>query len=243
MIRPIKVDDVAPVVRVYMSSFVNFFLTFLGPAFLKELYKGTITDPSGIAIVAESDGGMYGFVTGTMGRSHGTGIFLEAAKLLQNVREMRDLLFLFVGKGYERDEIERRIREEKIANALLCETVDRKDLADMLSMADVTLVSLKPGFSDLSVPSKVLGYMAAGRPVLALVDERSDTAEIIKEAGCGEILKPDDPVALAHAIQKWIDNYELCRSAGRAACQYCETQLHPDILLDKLALELEMASR
>lgn len=123
------------------------------------------------------------------------------------------------------------------------ETLDRKDLADMLSMADLTLVSLKPGFSNLSVPSKALGYMAAGRPVLALVDEQSDTAEIIKEAGCGEILKPDDPVALADAIQKWIDNGELCRSAGRAARQYCETRLHPDILLDKLALELEMALR
>lgn len=68
-LRAMELFDVAPVVRVHMSSFVNFFLTFLGPAFLKELYKGTIADPSGIAIVAESNGGIYGFVTGTVASS------------------------------------------------------------------------------------------------------------------------------------------------------------------------------
>ena len=68
-LRPMGLFDVTPVVRIHMLSFVNFFLTFLGPAFVKELYKSTITDQSGIAIVAESDGVMYGFVTGTVAAS------------------------------------------------------------------------------------------------------------------------------------------------------------------------------
>ena len=65
-IRPMHTRDVTSVVRVHTSSFANFFLTFLGPSFLKELYSGTIIDPSSIAIVADSDRTVDGFVTGTV---------------------------------------------------------------------------------------------------------------------------------------------------------------------------------
>jgi ribosomal protein S18 acetylase RimI-like enzyme len=63
--RPMDVEDVPTTVRIHMASFANFFLTFLGPAFLKQLYTGTLNDPSGIAIVAEIDNKICGFVTGT----------------------------------------------------------------------------------------------------------------------------------------------------------------------------------
>ncbi|MDP4164926.1 MAG: GNAT family N-acetyltransferase [Bacillota bacterium] len=58
-------DDVPNVVRVHLAGFQGFFLTFLGPAFLGELYKGTLIDPSGIGFVAEYEEGICGFVTGT----------------------------------------------------------------------------------------------------------------------------------------------------------------------------------
>jgi ribosomal protein S18 acetylase RimI-like enzyme len=68
-IRGMEMRDLPEVVQVHLSSFVNFFLTFLGAAFLKELYRGTIEDPSGIAIVADSDGGIWGFVSGSVSPS------------------------------------------------------------------------------------------------------------------------------------------------------------------------------
>ena len=68
-LRPMRMVEVEAVVHVHMSSFANFFLTFLGTAFLKELYAGTINDSSGIAIVAEFDGAVCGFVTGTVASS------------------------------------------------------------------------------------------------------------------------------------------------------------------------------
>lgn len=42
MTWPMDVEDVPTIIRIHMDSFANFFLTFLGPAFLKELYVGTI---------------------------------------------------------------------------------------------------------------------------------------------------------------------------------------------------------
>lgn len=53
------------VVRVHLASFQGFFLSFLGSAFLAELYSGILTDTSGIAFVAESEGRITGFVAGS----------------------------------------------------------------------------------------------------------------------------------------------------------------------------------
>lgn len=63
--RPMTVADVPDVVRIHGAGFKGFFLTFLGPGFLRQLYLGVVKDPSGIAVVAESNGAPIGFVVGT----------------------------------------------------------------------------------------------------------------------------------------------------------------------------------
>jgi GNAT superfamily N-acetyltransferase len=57
--------DVDDVIRVHKDGFQGFFLTFLGPAFLREFYAGVCEDPSGIAIVYDDDS-VSGFVVGTV---------------------------------------------------------------------------------------------------------------------------------------------------------------------------------
>jgi ribosomal protein S18 acetylase RimI-like enzyme len=59
-----RLDDVESVIRVHMDAFQGFFLTFLGPAFLREFYTGVSEDSSGIAIVYD-DIYVAGFVVGT----------------------------------------------------------------------------------------------------------------------------------------------------------------------------------
>lgn len=64
-IRPMQNSDVLAVVQVHQQSFTGFFLTFLGPAFLRELYSSTLNDPSGISYVVEQENKIIGFVVGT----------------------------------------------------------------------------------------------------------------------------------------------------------------------------------
>lgn len=70
--RPMKVSDVNACIGIHMQAFPGFFLTFLGPAFLKELYSAIVVDPSGIGLVAERDGQIKGFVIGT---EHPSGLY------------------------------------------------------------------------------------------------------------------------------------------------------------------------
>jgi ribosomal protein S18 acetylase RimI-like enzyme len=64
-IVPMNQNEVPAVVDVHLRSFPGFFLTFLGSAFLRELYLATIEDLSGIGFVAKDGTEIVGFVTGT----------------------------------------------------------------------------------------------------------------------------------------------------------------------------------
>ncbi|WP_035273100.1 GNAT family N-acetyltransferase [Desulfogranum japonicum] len=58
--------DIESVVEIHLSSFPSFFLTFLGPGFLKIFYKGICSASDGIAFISlDSKGTPAGFVVGT----------------------------------------------------------------------------------------------------------------------------------------------------------------------------------
>lgn len=63
--REMTPDDIPTVVKVHIESFTGFFLTFLGPAFLHELYSAILADQDGISFVASGENGVVGFVAGT----------------------------------------------------------------------------------------------------------------------------------------------------------------------------------
>ncbi|RJP52191.1 MAG: GNAT family N-acetyltransferase [Anaerolineaceae bacterium] len=64
-IREMDINDVNAVVKVHLSSFQGFFLTFLGRQFLNELYTSVVADSTGIAFVCSEEARVLGFVAGT----------------------------------------------------------------------------------------------------------------------------------------------------------------------------------
>lgn len=66
MIRPMTTADIDRVVAVHVESFPGFFLSFLGPGFLRRYYAGIVAAPEGIAFVwADAGGQVAGFVAGS----------------------------------------------------------------------------------------------------------------------------------------------------------------------------------
>ncbi len=72
----------------------------------------------------------------------------------------------------------------------------------VLAAGDVHIVTVKRGLEGVIVPSKLYPILAAGKPVLAVSTPGTDVARIITEAGCGVVVDPDDPVAVANAIKE-----------------------------------------
>jgi glycosyltransferase involved in cell wall biosynthesis len=67
--------------------------------------------------------------------------------------------------------------------------------------ADVLLLTLKKDAAQFALPSKLMAYMFSAKPIIACVNEESDTANAIKQANCGWVVPPEDIVALAAAMK------------------------------------------
>jgi putative colanic acid biosynthesis glycosyltransferase WcaI len=72
-------------------------------------------------------------------------------------------------------------------------------LSEMFGDADLLLVNQVRAVKDTLIPGKLLTYMAAGRPVLVAANPESQAASLLREAGGGVLIEPEDAAALARA--------------------------------------------
>jgi len=108
------------------------------------------------------------------------------------------------------------------------------------SDATILLLSLKKGAAGLALPSKLPAYMFSGKPIIATVDDDSDTAHAIREAGCGWVIEPENPDALAAQMQKSIEMAATeLEVIGRKGREYAMTHFSKKANLMKLAATIE----
>jgi colanic acid biosynthesis glycosyl transferase WcaI len=131
--------------------------------------------------------------TGNMGKKQGLMDVVRAAELS---KDREDVVWLLVGQGEERGALEEAIRQRHLRNIRLLPLQPEDSLAEMYSAADILLLHQKAAVVESVIPSKLLTYMAAGRPVLAAVSNKSETARYVERAKCGRIIHSEDPIAL-----------------------------------------------
>jgi colanic acid biosynthesis glycosyl transferase WcaI len=159
---------------------------------------------------------------GTIGHASGAEVVVDAARLLHEEPAIR---IAFVGDGPLVPILKTRAESFALRNLAFLPFQPRERLSLVQACCDVAIVSLRPGQGRLSIPSKVLGYMAAARAVIASVDEDSETARLIERAGCGVVVRPGDAQALAGAIRTlWTDPRRLAQLGYRGreyAVKHC----------------------
>jgi glycosyltransferase involved in cell wall biosynthesis len=160
---------------------------------------------------------------GSMGKKQGLMNVVDAAA--SGDRLGRGVLWVFVGDGEDKsslvDAVKRRGLEERVRFV----PFQRDDeLAAMFAAADVLLLNQLRTVKDTVIPSKLLTYMSAGRPVIAAVNASSQGAEILREADGGRLVAPEDPQALA-AAAAWFMALppEQLRAYGQRNRAYAET--------------------
>ena len=134
---------------------------------------------------------------GTLGFKHDPRLLLElAAQAEESVPEARVVV---ISEGAVAD----WLREEAAARGLDALTVlpfqDFDRFSEVLSSAAVLLALIEPDAGVFSVPSKVLSYMAAGRPLLLSVPAENLSAKRVREAGAGRVVAPGEAEAFVAA--------------------------------------------
>ena len=112
----------------------------------------------------------------------------------------KDVKLTIAGEGSEKAKLKRLAEDLKESRVHFIEA-PASDAGKIQARADVLLLSLKKGSAGLALPSKLPAYMFSARPIIASVDADSDTANVIREAGCGWVAEPDNPFALAQLMQ------------------------------------------
>lgn len=166
--------------------------------------------------------------SGNLGRVHDSSAILDAANRL---RSDSAVVFLFIGGGKESDALRQMALQRGLVNVVFRPYQERAALAYSLSLPDVHLVSLRPEFEGMVVPSKVYGAMAAGRPCIFIGDSDGEVARILRGGKCGVTVPAFDGEALAAAIVALHDNSSQCQAMGEAARRTFEEHFDMPIAL------------
>jgi colanic acid biosynthesis glycosyl transferase WcaI len=167
----------------------------------------------------EWDGRFVVLFAGNVGLSQGLEGVLTAADRL---RDHSDILFAIVGSGASKSALARQAEILRLDNVRFYPFFPRLNVPEMYASSDVCLVPLKRGLAADSVPSKVYTILAAARPLIASVDENSDTWTLVKKAECGLCVRPEDPHELAEAIAEIYHHRELGLRMGANGRKYVE---------------------
>lgn len=157
---------------------------------------------------------------GTLGLAHGLDLVLDAAGRLRS----RPIRFLIVGEGAERRHLEARIGREGLDNVSVLGQLPRREIPGVIAGSDACLVLLKPApIFETVIPTKMLEFMACGRPVILGV--KGQARAVLEEAQAGITISPGDPDQLIEAIQRLCDDPRLRLSLGRNGRRFIEDRM------------------
>jgi glycosyltransferase involved in cell wall biosynthesis len=159
--------------------------------------------------------------SGNMQRSMGFEVLLEAMRQL-NGRE--DIHLLFIGKGARKEWLLKEVNRLKLSNIAVLPSQPRRELNTLLNACDVAVISMIPGMSGISIPSRMYNCMAAGKPILAITDEESELALVVRENHIGWVVPPNDPSRVVEAIMDGRTNRDRTLAMGRRAREVAEQQ-------------------
>lgn len=165
---------------------------------------------------------------------------VNIVKVIKEFREFTDVVFVFIGEGSVLEELKGLQREHEITNMVFVPYQDKGNLVYSLNAGDVHFVVNARGIKGVSVPSKLYGVMAAGKPVLGVLEEGSEARLIVNEAKCGLSVSPGDYQAIYQLIKTFIGmkgSAEL-EKMGNMGRDYLLNYLTKDVSIRKYCDEI-----
>lgn len=139
---------------------------------------------------------------GNLGKPQGIPFLIEC---LQSQKENYDVFFLIVGDGTEYHLLDEYVQENTQKNVRLMRQLPKEDFDILVGACDVGMIFLDHRFTIPNFPSRLLSYMQARLPVLAVTDTATDIGKVIVENGFGWWCESNDVECFAKLINIIID--------------------------------------
>lgn len=177
---------------------------------------------------------------GNIGPAAGVEGIIEA---FGRLRDLQNLYLLIAGSGSNLTSCMAHASALGLERVIFHSPWQREETDVVLGAADLLLLPTTGNQSLASVPSKLISYLLAGQSVLAMVLPESETANMVRRAGAGWIVPPDNPDALAAEIRNIasLPAGEL-HSLGKSGKAFADKNLCRESNLPKVIRILEMAA-
>lgn len=119
---------------------------------------------------------------GNLGKPQGIDFMIEC---LKSQEQNEDVFFLIVGDGTEYKKIETYVTVNQSPKVKLMKRLPKEDYDKMVGACDVGLIFLDHRFTIPNFPSRLLSYLQAQIPVLAVTDPNTDIGKVIVDGGFG----------------------------------------------------------
>jgi glycosyltransferase involved in cell wall biosynthesis len=172
---------------------------------------------------------------GAHGMSNDLGLILDTAEQLLSYSNIR---FVFVGDGKEKLNLQQNAIQRNLTNIIWAPPVPKNQMAQVLAAADACIAILKPiEMYKTTYPNKVFDYMAAGRPVLLVID--GVIRQVVEAADAGLFAQPGSPDALSKAVMQMANNPVRARQMGANGRDYVHQHFNRARLAESLMDLLE----
>ncbi len=184
--------------------------------------------------------------SGTLAMKHNPQLLVQLAKgLLAHAQRtsMPAAELMVVSSSPGAKWLGEQVKEQQLRNVRLLNFQPAASFPSILGSADILLAVLESDAAAFSVPSKVLSYLCAGKPILAAIPGGNLAARIVRGAGAGRVVEPTDADEFAKAGVAMMNASETERETwGSAAREYAERAFDLDRIterfLDILAAEV-----
>lgn len=157
--------------------------------------------------------------SGTLGMKHNPALLLELAN---KFRDQPDVSVIVISEGPGADWLADRKTALGLDNLALLPFQPFDRFPEVLASADILVAILEPDAGVFSVPSKVLSYLCAGRPILAAMPVENLAARILARQDAGRVAAPDDLAGFVEHARKLLASETLRTDLGSNARAYAE---------------------
>lgn len=155
-------------------------------------------------------------------------------RLASTLKNEKNIVLLFIGEGAIKAKMQSYVQEEKLTNVMFLPYQKKEYLKYSLNSADIHLVVNQKGIKGVSVPSKIYGVMAAGKPVLGVLENGSEAQLLIEKSQCGIVIEPQNYEGILEGIQ-YLYNLSLEErvNMGLNGRRYLELHLKKETSIQK----------
>ena len=151
---------------------------------------------------------------GNMGYTHGLECLVGA---MEKLRSDEDVFFLFIGSGTKKPWLEAKVRELELPNARVLGNRPRGDQPNFLNACDIAIITFVAGMAGVSVPSRMYNILAAGKPIIAVADDDSELAEVVRNERLGWVVRPGEADGIVQAVLAARRQPDVLLDMGRRA--------------------------